>query len=155
MRKAIEANKARQEARTAAIEHGEIVVEDPRERKLRELAQAEADKKANKKAEGKEKPQKPFRKEQAAAAKNAPSGETGPSSSSSKAIVPPPQLSSAASKSESVPLTTNKLEWQVNEQDLSITLRRMRYKTSDFVNAISSRQPTIIDVIFAHAKRQS
>ena len=36
MRAAIEARRAKQEARAAAIERGELAVEDPREKRLRE-----------------------------------------------------------------------------------------------------------------------
>ena len=43
---AIEARKAKQEARMKAIEAGEITVEDPREKRLREQAEQEKVEKA-------------------------------------------------------------------------------------------------------------
>ena len=50
MRKAIEARRAKQEARAKAIEAGELAVEDPREKRLREQKEEEAKAKAEARA---------------------------------------------------------------------------------------------------------
>ena len=51
---AIEARRVKQEARAAAIERGELAVEDPRERRLREQKEAAAKAKAETRAAKKE-----------------------------------------------------------------------------------------------------
>ena len=55
MRKAIEARRAKAEARAKAIEAGELTVEDPREKKLREVKEADAKEKARLQVEKKAK----------------------------------------------------------------------------------------------------
>ena len=95
MRLAIEARRVKQEARAAAIERGELVFEDPRDKIEREAKEAAAAAKAKALAAAGDKKGQPSRAERARAKKGlAPSapvavappattpGEPGPSSSS-------------------------------------------------------------------------
>ena len=108
MRLAIEARRVKQEARAAAIERGELVFEDPRDKIEREAKEAAAAAKAKALAAAGDKKGQPSRAERARAKKGlAPStpvavappattpGEPGPSSPSSSSSGPEPPSDAA------------------------------------------------------------